>query len=59
MDRACDRKQYRHVAAHLDNLKTYPNGKEVAKSIVAYWYVYHKNRPAMKDEPKKAGYPQK
>ena len=59
MDRACDRKQYRHIAAHLDKLKVYPNGQEEVKSLAAYWYVYHKNRPAMKDELKKAGYPQK
>ena len=56
MDRACDRKQYRHVAAHLDRLKVYPKGQEEANTLVAYWYVYHKNRPAMKDELKKAGY---
>ena len=58
MDRACDRKQYRYVAAHLDKLKAYPNGREEAKKLAAYWYAYHKNRPAMKDEVKKAGYPQ-
>lgn len=58
MDRACDRKQYRHVAAHLDKLKVYPNGREEAKKLAAYWYMYHKNRPAMKDELKKTGYPQ-
>ena len=59
MDRACDRKQYRHVAAHLDKLKVYLNGQEEVKKLAAYWYEYHKNRPAMKDELKKAGYPQK
>ena len=59
MDRACDRKQYRHVVSYLNNLKTYPNGQEEANALVAYWYVYHKNRPAIKDELKKAGYPQK
>lgn len=58
MDRACDRKQYRHVAAHLDKLKVYPNGQEEANTLAAYWHVYHRNRPAMKDELKKAGYPQ-
>lgn len=58
MDRACDRKQYRHVAVNLDKLKVYPNGHEEAKKLATYWYVYHKNRPAMKDELKKAGYPQ-
>lgn len=59
MDRACDRKQYRHVASYLDKLKAYPYGPEEAKKLAAYWYTYHKNRPAMKDELKKAGYPQK
>ncbi len=58
MDRACDRKQYRQVAACLDKLKVYPNGREEARALAAYWYVCHKNRPAMKDELKKAGYPQ-
>lgn len=59
MDRACDRKQYRQVASYLNRLSKYPNGKEEAKTLVAYWYVTHKNRPAMKDELKKAGYLQK
>ncbi len=59
MDRACDRKQYRLVATYLDNLKAYPNGQEEANALAAYWYIYHKNRPAMKDELKKAGYPQR
>ena len=58
MDKACDRKQYRHVAAHLDKLNVYPAGQETARTLAAYWYVYHKNRPAMKDELQKAGYPQ-
>lgn len=58
MDRACDRNQYRHVAAYLDKRKAYPNGWGEAKALAAYWYTYHKNRPAMKDELKKAGYPQ-
>lgn len=58
MDRACDRKQYRHVASYLKRLRVYPKGFEKAKELVAYWYVYHKNRPAMKDELRKAGYPQ-
>ena len=58
MDRACDRKQYRYIVSHLCRLKVYPNGQEGAKALAAYWYVNHKNRPAMKDELKKAGYPQ-
>lgn len=59
MDRACDRKQHGHVAAYLDKLKAYSDGREEADTLAAYWYVYHKSRPAMKDELKKAGYPQK
>lgn len=58
MDRACDRKQYRQVASHLTRLRVYPQGQEEATSLAAYWYAHHKNRPAMKDELKKAGYPQ-
>ena len=57
MDRACDRKQYLHVASHLRGLLSYPNGPEEIKLLVDYWYIAHKNRPAMKDELKKAGYP--
>lgn len=59
MDRACGRKQYRQVASYLNRLSKYPSGKEEAKTLAAYWYITHKNRPAMKDELKKAGYPQK
>lgn len=58
MDRSCERMQYRHVATHLDKLIVYPGGQKAARELAAYWYVYHKNRPAMKDELKKAGYPQ-
>lgn len=58
MDRACDRKQYRYVASHLSRLRAYPNGEQEAKALAAHWYIYHKNRTAMKDELKKAGYPQ-
>lgn len=58
MDRACDRKQYRQVASYLNGLRKYPNEKEAIKALVAYWYITHKNRPTMKDELKKAGYPQ-
>lgn len=59
MESACDRKQYRYLAGLLRGLKAYPNGREEAKALTAYWYIHHKNRPAMKDELKKAGYPQK
>ncbi len=56
MDAACDRKQYRHIVSHLHALKAYSSGQEAAKSLATYWYAYHKNRPAMKDELRKAGY---
>jgi hypothetical protein len=59
MERACDRKQYRYVASLLRGLKAYPFGITEAKALADYWYDHHKNRPAMKDELKKAGYPQK
>ena len=56
MDVASDRKQYRHIVSHLHALKAYSGGQEAAKSLAAYWYAYHKNRPAMKDELRRAGY---
>lgn len=59
MGRACGRKQYSYVASHLSKLCTYPCGQARAKELAAFWYVHHKNRPAMKDELKMAGYPQK
>lgn len=59
MARACDRTRYHQVASHLSKLDAYPCGRESAQELAAYWHVCHKNRPAMKDELKKAGYPQK
>ncbi len=59
MAKACDRTQYRNVASYLKNLNAYPRGQEEANALAAYWYIQHKNRPAMKDELNKAGYPQK
>lgn len=56
MDRASDRRQYRYIASHLKKLNVYPKGQEETKALAAYWYTTHKNRPAMKDELKKAGY---
>lgn len=56
MEAACDRKQYRHIVSHLHALKAYSSGQEAAKSLATYWYAYHKNRPAMKDELRRAGY---
>ena len=53
------RKDYRHLIRHLEKMKTYPNGDDAARNLADYWYGNHKNRPAMKDELLKAGYPQK
>ena len=59
MDAANQRKQYRHIIGYLSDLSTYPGGQKAAKELAEYWYVYHRNRPAMKDELRQAGYPQK
>ena len=40
-----------------DELEAYPSGAEEARKLAAYWHIYHKNRPAMKDELQKAGFP--
>lgn len=40
-------------------MKTDPNGENAARNLADYWYGNHKNRPAMKEELLKAGYPQK
>ena len=58
MDAACQRKQYRQIIRYLEKVKTYPDGENSARKLAEYWYVCHKNRPAMKDELLKAGYPQ-
>ena len=59
MDKAAQRKDYRHIIRHLEKMKAYPGGESAAQELAAYWYTYHKNRPAMKDELHRAGYPQK
>lgn len=59
MDTATQRKDYRHIIRHLEKMKDYPDGANAARNLADYWYGYHKNRPAMKDELLKAGYPQK
>lgn len=59
MDRACDRKEYRRVVGYLHELGAYPGGQDAARKLADYWYIHHKNRPAMKDELRQAGYPQK
>lgn len=59
MEKATQRKHYRHIIRHLEKMKVYPGGESAAQELAAYWYAYHKNRPAMRDELQKAGYPQK
>ena len=59
MDAANQRKQYRHIIRYLSDLSNYPGGQKAAKELAEYWHVYHRNRPAMKDELWQAGYPQK
>lgn len=59
MEKANQRKDYRHIIRHLEKMKDYPDGANAARNLADYWYGYHKNRPAMKDELQKAGYPQK
>lgn len=59
MDAANQRKQYRHIIGYLSDLCTYPGGQKAAKELAEYWHVYHRNRPAMKDELRQAGYPPK
>lgn len=59
MDTACDRKAYYRIAGYLHELGTYPGGREEAMKLAAYWHICHKNRPAMKDELRKAGFPPK
>ena len=56
MDAACDRKQYRRVIGNLFNLAAYPGGQKAAKELAEYWHIYHRNRPAMKNELLQAGY---
>ena len=58
MDAACQRNHYRQIIRYLENLKVYPDGENAARRLAEYWYACHKNRPAMKDELLKAGYPQ-
>ncbi len=59
MDAATQRKHYSHIIRHLEKMKAYPGGDNAAWKLAAYWYIYHKNRPAMKNELLKAGYPRK
>ena len=59
MEAANQRKQYRFIIQYLGNLSTYPDGHKAATELAEYWYVVHRNRPAMKDELLQAGYPQR
>lgn len=56
MDHNCDRNMYRRTITHLPRLHQYPDGPNAAHALARYWFQYHKNRPAMKDELRKAGY---
>ena len=56
MQIASNRKQYWSVIQHLKKLLKYPNGNQTVSEVVQYWRTQHNNRPAMKDELKKAGY---
>lgn len=56
MMRASNRKQYWSVIQHLKKISKYPNGKQAAQALARYWKEYHNNRPAMKDELRKAGF---
>lgn len=56
MVKASNRKQYWSVIQHLNKISKYPNGKQAAQALAKYWKAYHNNRPAMKDELKKAGF---
>ena len=56
MAKASNRKQYWSVIQHLKKISKYPNGKQAAQTLARYWKEYHYNRPAMKDELRKAGF---
>ena len=56
MEKATNRKQYRSVIQHLKNISKYPDGKQAAQALARFWKEYHYNRPAMKDELRKAGF---
>lgn len=56
MVKASNRKQYWSVIQHLKKISKYPNGKQAAQTLARYWKEYHYNRPAMKDELRKAGF---
>ena len=54
MDNACQRKQYRRIIRYPKKLKTYSDRENAARMLAEHKYVYHKNRPALKNELKKA-----
>ena len=54
--RADNRKKYRWVITYLKKLTGYPGGKYEAQALADEWKVTYKNRPALKDELKKAGF---
>ena len=56
MAKATNRKQYWSVIQHLKNISKYPDGKQATQALARFWKEYHYNRPAMKDELRKAGF---
>ena len=56
MYRASHRSAYESLAKRLKNMKTYPNGKEMAEQMADEWKRLYKRRSAMIEELKKAGF---
>lgn len=56
MEQSPDRKQHRSLIQYLSKLQSYPDGTAAAKALADYWRTRHSNRPAMKDELRKAGF---
>ena len=50
------RSAYREWAGHLKHMETIPGGEEIAKSIADNWKMQYKNRSAMMDELRRAGF---
>lgn len=53
---ADNRKKYRWVIAYLKKVAGYPGGSHAAQSLADEWKVLYKNRPALQDELRKAGF---
>lgn len=37
MDKATQRKDYRHIIRHLEKMKAYPGGDNTARKLADYW----------------------